>query len=260
MPVFNTAPYLTMSINSVINQTHSNWELLIIDDGSTDNSWSILQEISLNDSRVKITRQDNAGVSAARNVGLRHIKGDYLCFLDSDDWLPPKSLELRLKKFSESDKIYFVDGNVEIFSENSDELQRIWRPTFIGKPLRKLLHLSDQCFFGPTWMIRWSNNDFFFDNEMRHGEDLLFYIELADWGTYTFVKGTTYCYRNRHNSAMKNIEALGEGYRELEKRLNVLNKLSLLDKVIIRLKTRKIMFLSFLHIGEIGQAFREILK
>lgn len=260
MPVFNTAVYLEQAVSSILNQTYPHWELLVVDDGSVDDSWSILQKLSAKDNRIRIFHQKNSGVSAARNAGLKHVCGDFLCLLDSDDWLPPQSLELRLKKFSESKRIYFVDGYVEIFSGHSHTSQRIWRPVFTGRPLQKLLRLSDQCFFGPTWMIRWPQQGFIFDEEIKHGEDLLFYITLADLGDYAFVKETTYCYRNRHDSAMKNIEGLDDGYSKLKCKLSALNKFGPLDKLVFSVKTKKIMFFSFLNAGKPGHAFRALMR
>lgn len=89
IPVYNVEQYIAETINSVLQQTYTNFELLIIDDGSPDNSVNICQ--SFTDSRIKIIRQQNRGVAAARNTGIRHSQGEYLAFLDADDlWLPNK--------------------------------------------------------------------------------------------------------------------------------------------------------------------------
>ncbi|MBE6149305.1 MAG: glycosyltransferase [Firmicutes bacterium] len=86
MPVFNSESTLEISINSVINQTYSNWELIVIDDGSTDNSFQILENFKEKDERIRIFKQENAGPGIARNNGINKSSGDYILFLDADDY------------------------------------------------------------------------------------------------------------------------------------------------------------------------------
>lgn len=87
MPVYNMEKYLNRSIQSVLAQTYHNFRLLAVDDGSKDKSLDILREYQNQDSRIKIYTQSNQGVSCARNVGLDHVQGRYICFLDPDDYL-----------------------------------------------------------------------------------------------------------------------------------------------------------------------------
>ena len=86
MPVYNAGDKLRKSIESILSQTYSNWELIIIDDGSIDNSLDICNEYSKKDSRIKVIHQDNHGPGYARNVGIKYAKGDYITFLDADDY------------------------------------------------------------------------------------------------------------------------------------------------------------------------------
>jgi glycosyltransferase involved in cell wall biosynthesis len=89
IPVYNAAKYIADTVQSVLAQTYENFEVLIVDDGSTDNSIEICQQLT--DPRIRIIRQTNRGVSSARNTGIRNAKGDYLAFIDGDDlWLPEK--------------------------------------------------------------------------------------------------------------------------------------------------------------------------
>ncbi len=93
VPVYNAEKYLEKSINSVLNQTYSHWELILIDDGSLDKSKEICDKFSNRNSRIKVFHQANAGVSAARNRGIEAASGEYITFLDADDILPSYSLE-----------------------------------------------------------------------------------------------------------------------------------------------------------------------
>ena len=97
MPVYNAEEFLQRGIGSIMNQSFSNWELLCVDDGSTDSSAGILSSLSGKDERIKVIRQTNAGVSAARNAALESCCGEYIAFVDSDDFLHPQALEICLE-------------------------------------------------------------------------------------------------------------------------------------------------------------------
>ncbi len=94
VPVFNTKQYLERSIESVLHQSYKNWELLLVDDGSSDGSGAVCDVYAGKDSRIRVIHQDNKGAPAARNTGMKHALGGYLLFLDSDDWLYPDTLEV----------------------------------------------------------------------------------------------------------------------------------------------------------------------
>lgn len=93
VPCFNAEQTLKRCIESLVEQSYQNWELLIIDDGSTDNSYQIAAEEAAKEPRIKVMRQQNAGVSEARNNGLAAAKGEFLAFLDADDWYSKELLE-----------------------------------------------------------------------------------------------------------------------------------------------------------------------
>ena len=87
VPVYNAEKTINRCIDSIINQTFTDWELLLIDDGSKDNSVSICNDYAIKESRIKVFHQENGGVSSARNLGLDNAKGEWITFVDSDDWV-----------------------------------------------------------------------------------------------------------------------------------------------------------------------------
>lgn len=93
MPLFNKERYVKKAIESVIAQTYRDFELIITDDGSTDNSLDVVRGLKIEDRRLKILTQSNSGVAAARNNGVAKSKGEYVCFLDADDWWEPTFLK-----------------------------------------------------------------------------------------------------------------------------------------------------------------------
>ncbi|MEG2700812.1 MAG: glycosyltransferase, partial [Hungatella sp.] len=89
VPVYQSEKYLNQCIESILKQTYGNLELMLVDDGSTDHSLAICREYADRDARVKVIHQENHGVSAARNAGLRQASGDYLMLIDGDDYIHP---------------------------------------------------------------------------------------------------------------------------------------------------------------------------
>lgn len=111
VPVYNTAPYLKHCIDSLLNQTYKDIEVFLVDDGSQDESGKICDEYAKKDSRVIVIHQINKGVSAARNAALERIKGDWVSFIDSDDWVELDAYEKLIESANKSDADLVV-GNV----------------------------------------------------------------------------------------------------------------------------------------------------
>ena len=105
IPVYNTAEYLPRCLESILSNTYSNLELICINDGSTDNSLNVLNYYANLDSRIIVINQQNSGVSASRNVGLDHASGEYIAFIDSDDWIHSCYFEqlMQIQAFSNTD-------------------------------------------------------------------------------------------------------------------------------------------------------------
>lgn len=103
VPVYNTEKYLVQCIESIINQTHKNLEIILVDDGSKDNSGKIADEYALKDNRIKVIHKKNAGVSSARNAGIDAATGEYICFSDADDYLMEDYVEYLLDLIVKND-------------------------------------------------------------------------------------------------------------------------------------------------------------
>ena len=120
IPVYNVEKYLPKCLDSIINQTYNHLEIIIVDDGSKDSSGLICDEYALKDQRIKVLHKKNGGLSSARNAGLDIAKGDYIMFVDSDDYVESHYCEVPLKHALEKNvrivsfgynKI-FIDGNI----------------------------------------------------------------------------------------------------------------------------------------------------
>ena len=102
VPVYNIEKYLPRCIDSILDQTYKNWEAIFVNDGSTDNSLKILEEYKKRDERIKIIDKKNAGSGAARNDGIENSRGEYVAFLDSDDWYEKNFLEKLYNNLTEN--------------------------------------------------------------------------------------------------------------------------------------------------------------
>jgi len=259
IPVFNSKSYILAAIESVLAQTYSNWELIIVNDGSTDESEMVIKEIS--DKRIRYVFQSNCGVSNARNVGLRLMRGQYFCFLDSDDVLPNNSIESRLMVFN--DTIDFVDGAVEIFDETMTNQLGYWIPKAQGEVMHNLIRLDGKCFFGPTWMVKRKQSvTYKMDETLRYGEDLIFFISISKYGRYGYTSDSILRYRRHRLSAMQNIRGLAKGYTSMREILlnQFRSDFGYWSRIIFSIKTRKIIFLEFFNRREYKLAIAYLVQ
>ena len=110
VPIYNLDPYLKRCITSLRDQTHTNLQIILVDDGSTDHSAETCDRYAKKDKRIKVIRKHNGGVSSARNAGLQAAKGNYVCFVDADDYVAPQYVELLLQSVLETNADIAVCG------------------------------------------------------------------------------------------------------------------------------------------------------
>ena len=110
VPVFNVKKYLKRSVLSISNQTYQNLEIILIDDGSTDNSSDLCDSLALTDSRIKVVHKQNGGLSSARNTGINIANGKFLFFIDSDDFIEKETIEILVSKFENNQNLGIVSA------------------------------------------------------------------------------------------------------------------------------------------------------
>ncbi|MBQ3182949.1 MAG: glycosyltransferase [Clostridia bacterium] len=119
VPVYNVEAYLTKCLDSILEQSYKNIEVILVDDGSIDNSGPICDEYAVRDQRIKVIHQKNAGLSGARNAGLEVIVGDYIMFVDSDDWISSATCETAIKNTLENDADIVFWSYIREYSDRS---------------------------------------------------------------------------------------------------------------------------------------------
>lgn len=172
-PFFNRENLVIETINSIKSQTYANWELIIIDDGSDDNSFNIIQKFVNLEKRIKIFKRNRLpkGPSTCRNIGLENSSGDYVIFLDSDDLMHEKCLEQRLNIINQNESNDFVVFNSKLFSNrnNLDDLNILWNIENQDEDLKRFLR------FDGVWAINGPIYKRNFIIEHRFDEEIPFY-------------------------------------------------------------------------------------
>ena len=203
IPVYNVEKYLEKCVNSVINQTYSNIEIILVDDGSTDSSGKMCEELSKMDKRVKVFHKKNGGLSDARNYGIDKAIGEYICFVDSDDFVTKDMCEILygdIKKFNVDVAFCsFIDcyGNIPIVNNNIYERYKLTKKeaieyVMIGDkvPISAVAKLYKKSVFDK---VRFTKGKTY--------EDALIMIELLDnCENISFNTSKVYYYIHRMNS------------------------------------------------------------
>ena len=179
IPAYNQGHYLAEAIQSVLKQTFRDFEILVIDDGSTDNTAEITQGFS--DQRVVYYYQPNKGLSAARNTGLRHARGEFISYLDSDDLFLPKKLEFLITALRQNPRWGMVAGQALIINENGAQTGNIYASP-LPEPIENLL-LGNPLHVGSVLVHRrWQALAGEFDESLRSYEDWDMWLRLAKIG------------------------------------------------------------------------------
>ncbi|WP_440331841.1 glycosyltransferase family 2 protein [Leyella stercorea] len=206
-PVYNAEAFLRKTIESVIKQTYSNFELLLVDDGSTDESGLIVDEYSKKDKRIVAIHQNNSGVSSARNTALKNATGEWVCFLDSDDEVTPTWLDSYVAAIDERTDIIFQGAH--ILTNQGDVEYKLDNHFYHRHDIYKVIELwqHQKLDMGSAWskMIRMSvieKNNLSFNSQISYYEDWVFLTNvICHSKAFKTINATNYIY-NRKNSQL----------------------------------------------------------
>ncbi|WP_321518061.1 glycosyltransferase family 2 protein [uncultured Bacteroides sp.] len=207
VPVYNSEPYLHKCIKSILSQTFSDLELLLINDGSSDSSGSICDDFEKIDNRIRVFHKRNEGVSSARNLGLDVAIGEWICFVDSDDWIESDCLEIS-SEYIIKDKL----DCLQFSFKHIDEYGNVLRLEFNETPVMNLndyVSSGSFCYRAGGSIIRKSiidDKNIRFIEGLKLGEDQLFILTvIANSKKMRRIKNTFYCYFFNNSSATKNV-------------------------------------------------------
>lgn len=183
-PMYNGAKFVEQTIISVLKQTYKNWEMIVVDDGSKDNSPDIVNSYILKDERIKLLRQENTGSSAARNNALRHAQGRYICFLDADDIWEDTFLEEQLA-FIKEKKAGIVFASYRRVNEDGVDILR----PFIVPDRVNYSKLLKSCSISCLTALydKKKTGDVFFNEAMGSmRDDFVFWLSILKKGGYAY--------------------------------------------------------------------------
>ena len=216
IPVYNVKDYIRKCLDSVVNQTYSKLEILVIDDGSPDESGAIAEEYAASDNRVKVIHRENGGLSAARNTGLKPATGEYIFFLDSDDWIKENTIEtlLRMAEVDNADIVacgiekVWDDGRKELWT---DEVPGIWNGR---ESVSQMIHATNLCSVAVNKLYKkslWENLNF--PERCLHEDEYTTYKALYTAQKVVYIPDGLYQYYQRDNGIMSSeVSKRGEDY------------------------------------------------
>jgi len=227
IPVYNVEQYLRDCLNSVVAQTNSDCEVICVNDGSTDGSLTILKEFQNRYNQITVITQQNKGLSGARNAGILAAKGDYLFFLDSDDWIEPNTLEILAQKQRGEDLVcfngrrVFEDGSTE---EPDNEIEELnlngWEYYCKYALVRRKFHFvcSVLRLYRREYLLK---NKLFFEEGIYHEDNLFTPLACYYAQTVKVIPDCLYVYRIRKGSITQSVNV-----QRLYDMITVANKLS----------------------------------
>lgn len=179
LPTFNRAHLIGETIDSILNQTYTNWELIIVDDGSDDGTEALVREIT--DDRVKYIKLDHTGqLGTVRNTGLVKAKGALIAFADSDDLWRPDKLAFQVKLLQEKSQVEFTISDGEVFGEISSKVRQR-ESSFEGSLLWPILEEKRFVFYTPSWLFRRSALEKIgmIDETLSGGSEFEFFLRMS---------------------------------------------------------------------------------
>lgn len=196
IPVYNTEKYLDKCVNSVLNQTLNDFEIIIVDDGSGENCAKIVDSYKKRDSRINVIHQKNKGLGGARNTGIQHAKGEYLFFLDSDDYINITSLEIA-EEYINKYNLDILAYDLNLVNENGDLINTASYSKY--KELFNQLTINEILLFQPTACGKIYRRSLYVNNKILFPEKL-WYEDLATvYKLYIYVKNVGYLKASLYN-------------------------------------------------------------
>lgn len=227
IPMYNSSRYIEKCIKSIINQKYKSLEIILVDDGSTDNTYNIILEYSKRNSNIKTLKTENTGVSSARNIGIEVATGDYITFIDSDDYIDEGLFEFANNKINETNvdilkynyyyqykrikKKHKFDINAEQIIEKDKYANYIWK------------NIISSCDFSNVW------NAFFkkdiakclkFDTTIKYSEDRKFMYEALKKSKSVYISDKAYYHYVYNDNSVINCNDIN---KSLEKLQNVIS-------------------------------------
>lgn len=212
VPIYKVEKYLDRCVESLINQTYKNLEIILVDDGSPDNSPAMCDNYAKKDSRVKVIHLQNGGAGRARNIGFSVSTGNFISFVDGDDLLNLEFYTILLKNFTEQtdivecDYISFNEFNDKIFNKNNDTVIESSKIYTSADAMRE--HIYDKKFKQVIWNKIYRRSvveNVYFPEKSKIDDEFWTYKVIGNSRLLVHINSVLYAYRHQENSVMHNL-------------------------------------------------------
>ena len=212
VPVYKVEPYLMKCVDSILTQTYQNLEIILVDDGSPDNCGKICDDLAAKDSRVKVIHQENAGVSAARNAALQIATGEYVTFLDADDYFPEDALQALYRRMVQDGSDMAIGMHSLVYEDDScDECVDNWMRDAVYSGVEILSQMHGDHQYSVGIMAKMYRKEIFQGivyPKLICGEDLcVFPLLVEKCRKVSVVARNVYYYLQRSSSAVHRTDA-----------------------------------------------------
>jgi len=209
MPAYNGEKYIGEAIRSILNQTYSNWELVIIDDASMDNTLDVVYKFK--DKRIKLfCNSINKGIASSTNFGIAKSSGKYIALLDDDDIAESNRLRVQVDYLEKHTEIDILGGRTTLINEEGEIIDYVKKPRYNPKYIKAVLLFNCMDFMNGTAMIRKEfivKNQLFYKNNCYGMQDYRFYIESSKLGNISTIENFLLKYRvHRENETQRNFK------------------------------------------------------
>lgn len=210
IPIYKVEPYLRRCLDSIVNQTYTNLEIILVDDGSPDGCPAICDEYATKDKRIIVIHKENGGLSDARNAGLDICKGKYISFVDSDDWVADCYIEIlfdSIKKYNADISVCKFKKTAYSINLRTDKIESSFQVLSSLEAVKKLW-TPDSPYFGTAWAKLYKKklwNDIRFPIGQIHEDDYTLYKILFNAINTVFLETSLYFYFQRNDSIMARV-------------------------------------------------------
>jgi len=211
VPVYEVEPYLDTCIESILNQSFRDLELILVDDGSPDRCGEMCDSWALKDARIRVIHQANAGLSEARNTGINNAKGEWLCFVDSDDWVAKDMLELLHAVIVESGADMAVSNYVKVSDGSLGDVVHVAPGLLTSEEYWLRLYAGNRTYYTVAWAKLYKREVFakcrYTPGKINEDDQILYDI-LSACKRIAISDKVVYYYRQRSNSIMGSTRSL----------------------------------------------------
>lgn len=214
VPVYNVQRFLPLCIKSLTNQSYDNFEIICVNDGSTDGSQALLEQYAQADARITLINQENKGLGGARNTGVRAARGKYLLFVDSDDWISLDTLQKLNESVKQNEADIYMFGLLEFIDQTMQILPSVYMDRFAGINTCNIKDITDRMYIAPCAWNKLYRREYFIENDLFFEEKVYFEDVLIHTKSLICANKIAFSYHNLYYYRIRANSIINSGYSD----------------------------------------------